>query len=71
MLSVLCTAAEIFMFFAQLMLSLLLMSSRSVVACEAAVRKHYVLLGWEYKETDSDDDNNVTGCGKMHFIESV
>lgn len=53
------------------MSSLLLMSFRSVAACEAVVKKQYSLLGWEYREIDSDDDNNVTGCGKMQIIESV
>ncbi|XP_026155227.1 histone-lysine N-methyltransferase SETDB1-A [Mastacembelus armatus] len=35
----------------------------SVAACEAVVKRLYVLLGWEYKDTDSDDDHSVTGCG--------
>lgn len=50
------------------MLSLLLMSFRSVAACEAIVKKQYSLLGWEYRDTDSDDDK-IAGCGKMQIIE--
>lgn len=36
---------------------------QSVSACEAMVKKQYSLLGWEYRDTDSDDDDNTTGCG--------
>lgn len=46
-----------------------LMSFRSVAACEAIVKKQYSFLGWEYRETDSDDDDNITGYGKMQIIE--
>ncbi|XP_045913702.1 histone-lysine N-methyltransferase SETDB1-A [Micropterus dolomieu] len=35
----------------------------SVAACEAIVKKQYSFLGWEYRETDSDDDDNITGHG--------
>ncbi|XP_035847253.1 histone-lysine N-methyltransferase SETDB1-A-like isoform X2 [Sander lucioperca] len=35
----------------------------SVSACEAIVRKQYSLLGWEYRDTDSDEDDNTTGSG--------
>ncbi|XP_026202695.1 histone-lysine N-methyltransferase SETDB1-like isoform X2 [Anabas testudineus] len=35
----------------------------SVVACEEVVKKQYSLLGWEYKDTHSDDDDNITDCG--------
>lgn len=45
-----------------------LMSFRSVSACEATVKKQYSLLGWKYRDTDSDDDDNITGCGKMQII---
>ncbi|XP_040909507.1 histone-lysine N-methyltransferase SETDB1-B-like [Toxotes jaculatrix] len=42
----------------------LLRLCESVALCEATVRKQYSLLGWEYRDTDSDDDDdNVTGCG--------
>lgn len=50
---------------------ILLMFFRSVAACEAVVKKQYALLGWEYRDTDSDDDYNVTVCGKMQIIDSV
>lgn len=39
-----------------------------MVACEEVVKKQYSLLGWEYKDTHSDDDDNITDCGKMHII---
>lgn len=39
---------------------------RAVETCEAIVKKQYSLLGWEYKDTNSDDDNNITDCGKVH-----
>ncbi|XP_068566725.1 histone-lysine N-methyltransferase SETDB1-B-like [Cebidichthys violaceus] len=41
----------------------LLRLCQSVSACEAMVKKHYSMLGWEYRDTDSDDDVNTTGCG--------
>ncbi|XP_044028956.1 histone-lysine N-methyltransferase SETDB1-A-like isoform X2 [Siniperca chuatsi] len=41
----------------------LLKLCESVAACEAIVKKQYSLLGWEYRDTDSDDDDNITGCG--------
>lgn len=47
---------------------MLLMSCRSVVACEETVKKQYSLLGLEYRDTDSDDDINITGSGKMYII---
>ncbi|XP_044190989.1 histone-lysine N-methyltransferase SETDB1-A-like isoform X1 [Thunnus albacares] len=38
----------------------------SVAACEAIVKKQYSLLGWEYRDTDSDDDDdNIKGCGSI------
>ena len=46
------------------MLALLLMSFRSVAECEEMVKKQYSSLGWEYSNTDSDDDN-AEGCGEM------
>ncbi|XP_034016841.1 histone-lysine N-methyltransferase SETDB1-B-like [Thalassophryne amazonica] len=37
---------------------------QSVADCEAAVRNLYSLLGWHFRETDSDEDyDTVTGCG--------
>ncbi|KAL6099593.1 uncharacterized protein ACO6RY_01383 [Pungitius sinensis] len=33
----------------------------SVAECEAIVKKQYSLLGWEYRDTDSDADDNRTG----------
>ncbi|XP_010766199.1 histone-lysine N-methyltransferase SETDB1-B-like [Notothenia coriiceps] len=33
----------------------------SVEACEAVVRKQYALLGWDYRDTDSEDDD-ATSC---------
>ncbi|XP_031722374.1 histone-lysine N-methyltransferase SETDB1-A-like [Anarrhichthys ocellatus] len=36
---------------------------QSVSACEAIVKKQYSLLGWKYRDTDSDDDDNTKGCG--------
>ncbi|XP_054462343.1 histone-lysine N-methyltransferase SETDB1-B-like [Anoplopoma fimbria] len=41
----------------------LLRLCQSVSACEAIVKKQYSLLGWEYRDTDSDDEHNITGCG--------
>ncbi|XP_039976940.1 histone-lysine N-methyltransferase SETDB1-B-like isoform X2 [Xiphias gladius] len=41
----------------------LLKLCESVAACEATVKKQYSLLGWEYKDTDSDDDDDITDCG--------
>ncbi|XP_041811697.1 histone-lysine N-methyltransferase SETDB1-B-like isoform X2 [Chelmon rostratus] len=35
----------------------------SVAACEAIVKKQYSLLGWDYRDTDSDEDDNITGGG--------
>ncbi|XP_034401804.1 histone-lysine N-methyltransferase SETDB1-A-like isoform X5 [Cyclopterus lumpus] len=35
---------------------------KSVSKCEVVVKKQYSSLGWEYRGTDSDDDN-ITGCG--------
>nr|XP_020441691.1 histone-lysine N-methyltransferase SETDB1-A-like [Monopterus albus]XP_020441692.1 histone-lysine N-methyltransferase SETDB1-A-like [Monopterus albus]XP_020441693.1 histone-lysine N-methyltransferase SETDB1-A-like [Monopterus albus]XP_020441694.1 histone-lysine N-methyltransferase SETDB1-A-like [Monopterus albus]XP_020441695.1 histone-lysine N-methyltransferase SETDB1-A-like [Monopterus albus] len=35
---------------------------KSVAACEAVVKKQYSLLGLEYRDTDSDDDN-IADCG--------
>ncbi|XP_070778265.1 histone-lysine N-methyltransferase SETDB1-B-like [Enoplosus armatus] len=43
----------------------------SVAACEEIVKKQYSLLGWDYRDTDSDDDDNITGCGKMEIIEFI
>ncbi|XP_070703085.1 histone-lysine N-methyltransferase SETDB1-B-like [Pempheris klunzingeri] len=40
----------------------LLKLCESVVACEATVKKQYSLLGWEYRDADSDDDNQAD-CG--------
>ncbi|XP_073338876.1 histone-lysine N-methyltransferase SETDB1-A [Pagrus major] len=34
----------------------------SVAECEEIVKKQYSLLGWEYRDTDSDDDS-AEGCG--------
>ncbi|XP_062266413.1 histone-lysine N-methyltransferase SETDB1-A-like [Platichthys flesus] len=36
----------------------LLKVQESVTSCEAIVRKQYSLLGWEYRDTDSDDDES-------------
>ncbi|XP_051246529.1 histone-lysine N-methyltransferase SETDB1-B-like isoform X2 [Dicentrarchus labrax] len=33
---------------------------KSVAACEVIVKKQYSLLGWEYKDTVSDDDDGIT-----------
>ncbi|XP_029298334.1 histone-lysine N-methyltransferase SETDB1-A-like isoform X2 [Cottoperca gobio] len=41
----------------------LLKLCKSVSTCEAIVKKQYSLLGWEYRDTDSDDDDNITSCG--------
>ncbi|XP_050923640.1 histone-lysine N-methyltransferase SETDB1-B isoform X1 [Lates calcarifer] len=41
----------------------LLKLCKSVVACEETVKKQYSLLGLEYRDTDSDDDINITGSG--------
>lgn len=47
---------------------LVLLSFRSVAACEETVKKLYSLLGWEYGDTDSDhddvDDINRASSGK-------
>lgn len=32
------------------------------------MKKQYSLLGWEYTEPDSDDDQNPTGCGEVSSI---
>ncbi|XP_028289288.1 histone-lysine N-methyltransferase SETDB1-B-like [Parambassis ranga] len=37
--------------------------SESVAACEDIVKKQYALLGWEYKDTDSDDGEKATSPG--------
>ncbi|KAM9838793.1 uncharacterized protein ACBR49_017470 [Aulostomus maculatus] len=37
----------------------------SVAACDAIVKEHYALLGWEYRHTDSDDSDNLSGDGNM------
>ncbi|KAG7499817.1 hypothetical protein JOB18_000492 [Solea senegalensis] len=34
----------------------------SVAACEATLKKQYSLLGLEYRDTDSEDDDVGTGC---------
>lgn len=44
------------------------MSFRSVAACEVIVKKQYSLLGLEYRDTDSDDDDKSSGCGEMPII---
>ncbi|XP_071355732.1 histone-lysine N-methyltransferase SETDB1-B-like [Trachinotus anak] len=42
----------------------LLKLCESVAACEAIVKEQYSLLGWEYKDTDSDDaDSDISDCG--------
>nr|XP_046273564.1 uncharacterized protein LOC124074563 isoform X2 [Scatophagus argus] len=46
---------------------------KSVAACEAVVKKQYSLLGWDYREVESDDDDdNITGCGNTpsEFVRS-
>nr|XP_019957986.1 PREDICTED: histone-lysine N-methyltransferase SETDB1-A-like isoform X1 [Paralichthys olivaceus] len=43
----------------------LLKLQESVAACETIVRKQYSLLGWEYRDTDSDDDKS-SGGGSGH-----
>ncbi|XP_070840694.1 histone-lysine N-methyltransferase SETDB1-B-like [Chaetodon trifascialis] len=40
----------------------LLKLCESVAACEAIVKKQYSLLGWDYRDSDSDEDVNTT-CG--------
>lgn len=40
----------------------LLKLCESVAACEAIVKKQYSLLGWDYKDSDSDEDVS-TACG--------
>ncbi|KAI9540106.1 hypothetical protein NQZ68_002040 [Dissostichus eleginoides] len=48
----------------------------SVSACEAIVKKQYSLLGWEYRDTDSEDnadcdeDDNRTSCGTSSMLVS-
>lgn len=50
----------------------MLMCFRSVMACEAVVKKQYSLLGLEYTDTDDDDDDsNETICGKLHINVSL
>uniref|UniRef100_UPI0037E77747 histone-lysine N-methyltransferase SETDB1-B-like isoform X1 n=2 Tax=Semicossyphus pulcher TaxID=241346 RepID=UPI0037E77747 len=42
----------------------LLKLCQSVAACEAIVKKQYSLLGWEYRDTDSDNDDEKSKiCG--------
>ncbi|XP_032391093.1 histone-lysine N-methyltransferase SETDB1-A [Etheostoma spectabile] len=41
----------------------LLKLCESVSACEAIVRKQYSLLGWQYRDTDSDEDDDTKGSG--------
>ncbi|XP_042362962.1 histone-lysine N-methyltransferase SETDB1-A [Plectropomus leopardus] len=41
--------------------ALFLKLCESVSACEAVVKKLYSMLGWEYRETDSDDEDNASG----------
>lgn len=42
--------------------------SRSVAACEELVKKQYSLLGWEYRDGDSDGDD-LPGSGKIREIQ--
>lgn len=58
-----------FTLLALVMLTFLSIFCRSVARCEALVKKQYSLLGWEYRNTDSDDGQNITDCGKMQSIE--
>ncbi|XP_034748846.1 histone-lysine N-methyltransferase SETDB1-A-like isoform X2 [Etheostoma cragini] len=41
----------------------LLKLCESVSACEAIVRKQYSLLGWQYRDTYSDEDDDTKGSG--------
>ncbi|XP_068432137.1 histone-lysine N-methyltransferase SETDB1-B-like isoform X2 [Clinocottus analis] len=34
----------------------------AVLTCEAVVKKQYSMMGWEYRDTDSDGDT-IKGCG--------
>ncbi|KAL7382651.1 hypothetical protein ABVT39_025803 [Epinephelus coioides] len=43
--------------------ALLLKLCKSVSACESVVKTLYSLLGWEYKETDSRNEENTSDCG--------
>ncbi|XP_033492495.1 uncharacterized protein LOC117263338 [Epinephelus lanceolatus] len=43
--------------------ALLLKLCKSVSACESVVKTLYSLLGWEYKETDSHNEENTSDCG--------
>ncbi|XP_035476359.2 histone-lysine N-methyltransferase SETDB1-A isoform X2 [Scophthalmus maximus] len=43
----------------------LLKLCESVAACEVIVKKQYSLLGLEYRDTDSDDDDKSSGCGHL------
>ncbi|XP_059206710.1 histone-lysine N-methyltransferase SETDB1-A isoform X2 [Centropristis striata] len=53
----------------------LLKLCESVSACEAIVEEQYSLLGWKYKDTESDDDddggNNITDCGYTDLSSSI
>ncbi|XP_040928710.1 histone-lysine N-methyltransferase SETDB1-A isoform X2 [Betta splendens] len=41
----------------------LLKLCESVSACEAIVQKQYSLLGWDYTDTHSEDDDKIPNCG--------
>lgn len=53
------------------MLKLLFMFCRSVATCEALVKNQYSLLGWEYRDADSEDNQNLADCGKSQPTQAL
>ncbi|XP_061598195.1 mucin-2-like isoform X1 [Cololabis saira] len=41
---------------------------QSVAACEEAAKELYSLMGWEYRDSDSDDGDEPTGCGRTRLL---
>lgn len=64
-------AIWVLLFWALAMLKLLFVICRSVATCEALVKNQYSLLGWEYSEADSDDNQNLAGCGKSQPTQAL